>query len=184
MERREKNWRKVICFLTFIIFFVSFFSLTGRTQLTANIGLVDLETVVQEYKKYQKMQQKFTEQSQQNQEQLLQRKKEIEELKDKLKAQESLLTVEAVRERSKRIEEKEGELHAWQKQVSEALSSQKKSYMKEILRDVLVGIKIIAEQENCDFILDKGMLLYTSPKKRLDLTEKVILLLNKEQTKE
>ncbi len=183
MEKKERGCIRMVWFLIFTIFFVSFFSLTGRTQLTANIGFVDLKTVIQEYKKYQKMQQKLTEQSQQNQGEFLQRKKEIEELKAKLKAQESLLTVEAVRERSKRIEEKEGELRAWQKQASTALSRQKKSYMEEILRDILAVIKTIAEQENCDFILDKGMLLYTSPKKRLDLTEKVILLLNEKQTK-
>ena len=180
MQTKVKGCTRVGLFLAGCILLASFCSAAAIAQVPANIGFVELQKVIQEYKKNQDLQQKLEAQNQNNQEEFLQKKTEIDELKEKLKIQESLLDVEAMREQAKRIEEKESELRTWQKEKSDEFNAQKRRYTEEILGDILAVIRTLAVQENYQFILDRGTLLYAAPEEKFDLTDKVLSLLNQE----
>lgn len=174
------------------------------------IGYVDFERILSEYEKNKDLifqletqLNSWLERQQKEYQQILQEKEEeigeltkyLEELEE---GKESGIFAEAeekIKETQAEIERKKGELESLvqhineelQGQLNEELQKQNEEYKNrldnEIIPDIMAMVEVIAVEDGYRFVFDKRDLIYVQDSKivrSLDITEKVLLILNEE----
>jgi outer membrane protein len=151
------------------------------------LGFISSEEIFQKYEGTKEAQDKFNKEVAVWEQQATNMQKEIKDLQDQLEKQSLLLTNDRKREIEDKLKQK---VATYQKFLQEKLNPQEgEAYKrnaeltKPIIDKINVIIAKIAKDENYDFIFDQkaGGIVFAKP--AYDLTDRVILLLNKEGTK-
>lgn len=185
--RGEKN--KSLIILLFCLFFIVGLSVnTARAALDVKIGYVNLERIFQEYEKTKELEARLELENEADQRVLSERRqlieKEMDELKEELEMQGLMLSESAKQEKQAEIERRVEELDEFSRYIEQRNIEREAKYTDDILKDLQLKlpliIKSIAEKEGYRFIFDSRILLYVTPEKEFDLTDKVIAQLNEE----
>jgi len=169
--------------LLLIFLFLGGFIRVAKADLVVNIAYVDVQKVFNGYDKTKDLQIAWDSQKESASKQIETKKKEIEKLKEELKSQELLLTEEAKKKRQEEIAAKTDELNKFINSVSQQINKKNEEYSNEILKDIKLKVKEIAEREGYRFVFTKDVLIYVTPELEFDLTEKVISELNQDYKK-
>ena len=166
--------------LLLVFLFLGGFIRVAKAELVVNIAYVDIQRIFNEYNKTKDFQTMWDSQKEEASKQIEAKKKELEKLREELKSQELLLTEEAKRQRQEEIAAKTDELNKFINTVSQQINKKNEEYSNEILKDIKLKVKEIAEREGYRFVFYKDALIYVTPEKQFDLTEKVISELNQD----
>ena len=168
--------------LLFLIFLLCFLLGLGirapKAALIAKIGYIDIQKVFQGYEKTGDLEVSLKKDQAEHQQNLEKLKEEIEKIKDELKEQELILTESAKEEKQAEIDRRIGELDNLARDITEKLEKRREEYTNEIVKDIKATIRSIAEREGYRLIFYKDALIYATPEREFDLTEKVLSQLN------
>ncbi|MGA3050779.1 MAG: OmpH family outer membrane protein [Chitinispirillaceae bacterium] len=157
-------------------------ALSASAQL--KMGYVNSEIILSKYAGTKEAQDKFNKEQAKWEQEGSQRKNEVTALKDQIDKQSLLLSAE----RKKELEDSLQQKYIQYQQFLQDKFGQKgeiytkeEELMKPIIDKINLIIQKIAKDENYDFIFDARAsgVVYAMPK--YDLTERVLLLLNKEK---
>ncbi len=147
------------------------------------IGYINSDRIINEYQGTKEAQEKFNKEVAKWEQEASERQKEIKTKKEQLDKQSLLLSSERKKELESQLEQ---ELIEYNKFLQEKFGQQgdavkkNEELLKPIMEKVNKILEKIAKDENYDFIFD-GRYSLAYAKKAYDITEKVILILNKEQ---
>jgi len=178
--KKGKKMKIKVLTLLLVFLFLGGFIRVAKAELVVNIAYVDAQRIFNEYNKTKDFQTMWDSQKEEASEQIEAKKKEIEKLREELKSQELLLTEEAKKKREEEIAAKANELNNFINTVSQQINEKNEEYSKEILKDIKLKVKEIAEREGYRFVFYKDALIYVTPEPQFDLTEKVISELNQD----
>lgn len=155
--------------------------MSGSAWAELKIGYVNSEEIFAKYKGTQDAQEKFDKVAAGIQQQATNMKKEIETLKDQLERQSLLLSKERKKELEDKIKAKAAEFEDF---VSKNygregdLVKKNEEMTKPIIEKIQKIIDKIADDEHYDLVLDSRMggIIYAS--KKVDLTDRVLKILN------
>lgn len=146
------------------------------------IGFVDYQQIFARYEGTKEAQDKYDKEVAKWEQEATKRQKEIRDLKEKIEKQSLLLSAERKKELEDSLSQKlsryEQFLQSKFGQKGEALSKNEE-LVKPIVEKIQQIIDRISKEENYDFIFDKrgGGVVFGKP--AYDLTERVLVLLNK-----
>ncbi|MFQ6066355.1 MAG: OmpH family outer membrane protein [bacterium] len=168
--------------LLFLIFLLCFLLGLGirapKAALIAKIGYIDINKVFQGYEKTGDLEARLKKSQTEHQRNLEKLKEEIGKLKVELKEQELILTESAKQEKQAEIDRRISELDKLAQDITEKLEKQREDYTDEIVNDIKLMTKSIAEREGYRLVFLTEALIYVTPEPEFDLTEKVLLELN------
>lgn len=161
-------------------------AITFCLAVDMKIGFINSKVIFEKYEGTKEAQDRFNKEVSQWEQQASDLQAEIKGLKDQLDKQSLLLTSERKRQIEETMKEK---MAIYQKFLSEKLGQEGEVYKrnaeltKPIVEKMQVIITKIAKDENYDFIFDQtaGGVIFAKP--TFDLTDKVLLQLNKETAK-
>jgi len=157
-------------------------ALSASAQL--KMGYVNSEIILSKYAGTKEAQDKFNKEQAKWEQEGSQRKNEVTALKDQIDKQSLLLSAE----RKKELEDSLQQKYIQYQQCLQdkfgqkgEINTKEEELMKPIIDKINLIIQKIAKDENYDFIFDARAsgVVYAMPK--YDLTERVLLLLNKEK---
>lgn len=168
----------------FAVSVVAFFMAVPNAFAELKIGFINSEVIFTKYEGTKEAQEKFNKEVAKWEQDASKRQKEIKSLKEQLDKQSLLLS----NERKKELEDSLGQkLTLYEKfvqdkfgQKGEALSKNEE-LTKPIIEKINRILEKIAKDENYDYIFDAraGGIVYAKP--AYDLSERVLMLLNKEK---
>jgi outer membrane protein len=176
------TWIKWLAFLGILILMLA----APGTGKALKIGYINSEEIFENFKGKKKAQEKYDKEVAAWQQKMEKKQKEIQELKEKAKARELLMSKEAKEKLKNEIDRKSQE---YQHFVTEVFGREGKAfrknaeYTKPIVERIMAIIKRIAEEEDYDFVFDtvNGGLIHSKPD--YNLTKRVLAILNKESGK-
>jgi outer membrane protein len=116
--------------------------------------------------------------------QAMKKQEEISRLMEDYKRQELLLSPEKKAEIQATLSRKDEEFQSFQEEIfgqSGKIAQKQDELVKPIITKIMTAIQKVAEAENYDFVFDKGSLPFA--KLKYDITDKVLVELNKTATK-
>jgi outer membrane protein len=154
------------------------------TWAELKLGYINSEAIFQEYSGTKEAQDKFNKEVAKWEQDASKKQKEIKDLKDQIDKQSLLLSAE----RKKALEDSlDQKMAQYQKFIQEKFGqkgealSKNEELTKPIIEKINQIIEKIAKEENYDYIFDAraGGIVYA--KKAFDLSDRVLVLLNKEK---
>ena len=148
------------------------------------IGYINSQQIFENYAGTKEAQDKFNKEVAKWEQEASDQQKEIKELKDQLDKQSLLLSTERKKDMEDRLQQKMAE---YQKFVEQKLGqngeaiSKNEELTKPIVEKINKILEKIAQEENYDFIFDARSGGVVFAKKTYNLTDRVIVLLNKEK---
>jgi outer membrane protein len=168
----------------FIFTAVALCAIAMSVSAEMKVGFINSEAIFAKYEGTKEAQQKFNKEVEKWEQEASKRQKDIKGLKEQLEKQSLLLS----NERKKELEDSlRSKLALYEKflqekfgQKGEALAKNEE-LTKPIIEKINKILEKIAKEENYDFIFDAraGAIVYAMPK--YDLSERVLMLLNKEK---
>jgi outer membrane protein len=149
------------------------------------IGYVDIQKVFEEYSSAQEVKKQLERELKQKEKELKVLEKEILAIKEVLNTN-IMLTEAAKKKREKELAEKESAYLELFKKYQAELAEKEKDALKEIEKEIIEKIEKIGKKEGYTIILNKSLggvlyVLYAQPK--LDLTARIIKMLNQDENK-
>lgn len=166
--------------LSLVFLFLGGFIHVANAELVVNIAYADVQEVFNQYQKTKELEDELKVQSEIQGQKIQVKRDEIDRLREKLQSQELLLTEEARKQREGEIIAKTQEFNEFVNSISQEINEREKGYTDEIIGDIMLKVKEIAEREGYRFVLDGTALLYVTPEQEFNLTQKVISELNQE----
>lgn len=144
---------------------------------TQNIVYVDLFEVFNKYKKTEDYQNVLEKEQGKKESELEKQKKEIDKLQEEFK----LLKDSEKEKKRKALEAKASDFDIQRRQALLDLKKDRDEKMKEILKDIETAIEKYARKNKLTLVIKKAAITYGD--KRLDKTQDIIKILNKEYKK-
>ncbi len=164
-------------------------TLTANSQRRMRIASVDMDYILEKMPEYQSALKELNLRAERWKNTIQRKEKEIKDLKDKLEQEKILLTKELLQEKQEEIAFKEKELLKYQlaKFGPEGDYILQKEHLVTPVQDrVFNAVAKLVQSAKYDIVFDKSNdklgLIYTSPK--LDISDKILKLINKERGKE
>ncbi len=157
-----------------LLFLLSFL---GRAENLAKVGYVDMDRVFDEYTETQKASQELNKEISARRTEITKLENEITTLKEKLDAQEALLSKEERSKRAQVINQKILDLQKYVRDIEMDLARKEEAMTKKLITAIYNVVREIARKEGYTLILRKDSILYGE--EGMDLTDKVIKVLNK-----
>ena len=148
------------------------------------VGYVNSEAILEKYEGAKEAGDRLTKEAAKWEQEASKRQNELKALKDQIDKQSLLLSAERKKELEDSLQQKYAQYQQFLQdkygQKGEAYTKQAE-YYKPIVEKINKIIEKISKEENYDFIFDarSGGFLYAAPK--YDLTDRVLMLLNKEK---
>jgi outer membrane protein len=161
---------------------VAVIGISSFAQAELKVGFINSEKIFAEYQGTKDAQDKFNKEVAVWEQEATVRQKEMKDLKDQLEKQSLLLSTERKKEIEATLQTKMAEYQKFLQekfgQDGEALKKNE-TLTKPIIEQINVILEQIAKAENFDFIFDAraGSLVFAKP--GYDLTDRVVLALNK-----
>jgi outer membrane protein len=148
------------------------------------IGIVNSSTIINKYEGFKEGQEKINKETAKWDQSLSDKYKEIRKLKEQLDQRSLVLSVDRKKELQDSIANKETQARLEEQRIyskNGEVDKRNIELSKPIVEKINRIIEKIAKDENFDMIIDSyvGGVIYAMPK--YDLTERVIMLLNKEK---
>ncbi|MCM8795135.1 MAG: OmpH family outer membrane protein [Candidatus Omnitrophica bacterium] len=164
--------------LVFVFGLVIF--LLGRTSFVnavEKLAYVDLSRIFSEYNKTKDYDKVLTDKQNVYEGERDKKVSEVKQLQDKM----NLLSDKEKEKKKEELEEKIKALQEYDRQKTTDLRKEQDEKMKEILKDIEEAVRKYAEQEGYSLVFNDRVLVYQS--KSLDITDKIIDILNKQYKK-
>ncbi|MCL5674404.1 MAG: OmpH family outer membrane protein [Candidatus Omnitrophica bacterium] len=141
------------------------------------IGYVDTLKVFYSYNKTQKDMKIWQSEQTSQESKIASLQKEIKTLQDAYNKQKSLLKPAEAKKRKADIGKKFDALMSFENQANQSLTKEKDALITKLKDDIYSSVKIFAQKEKYDLILDSQAVLYAPPGN--DVTDQIITILNK-----
>lgn len=152
------------------------------------IGFIDMEYILENVPDYIEAKNQLEQKAQKWKQEIETRKVEIAKLKDALKTEKALLTLELISEREEEIKFRETELLNYQQKKfgpTGDLITQKSVLTKPVQDQVFNAVQDIAEAKKFDFIFDKSSdLTMLFAAKRFNISDQVIRTITRAEKRE
>ncbi|OPY80420.1 MAG: periplasmic chaperone [Syntrophorhabdus sp. PtaU1.Bin153] len=167
--------KKILLIATMIVVFA--FPIVARGQ-ALNVVYIDVQKVMVESDKGKEAKQTLSREAERLKKNLDGKQSELQKMKDAIEKQGATITPDARAEKEKQYQ---GKLKDYQRLVSDSqteLQQKDMEYTQKILKDIEEAVKSLGEKEKYTLILEKSQsgILFASPS--IDITPKVISLVN------
>ncbi len=105
-------------------------------------------------------------------------KRELQSMQDLIKRQAGVLSKKALEEKQEALRKKEREFQRRAADEGQEFGRRNNRYVAVIVREVQTVLAELTQQESCDFVMERGQYVVFAAE-RLDITNKVIQVLNK-----
>ncbi|MBU1998391.1 MAG: OmpH family outer membrane protein [Candidatus Omnitrophota bacterium] len=163
---------KKICVLALLLMF-----LVGSAYAADKFAYVDLTLIFSEYYKTKDYEKILEAKQKQYDSEREKRVSEVKQLQDKL----DLLSEKEKEAKKGDFETKLRDLQEYDRQNIENLRKEEFDRQKEILKDIEDAVRQYSEKEGYTMVFNDRVLVYQT--KNLDITEKIVEILNKEKKK-
>ena len=171
-------------FPTYFLYFVLLVFSNSEAQRGLRVGYVDMQYVMEKVPEYQQAVNQLDQKSQQWRVEITKKKKEIENLEQKLENERPLLTQALIEEREEEINYLRSQMLEYKKEkfgVSGDYVTQKRKLVQPVQDQVFNAIQELGKTREYDFIYEMSAdasLLYSS--KRHDISDMVLKLIQRE----
>ncbi len=168
--------KKVVFFLVASIFVLTF--LSGKANAADKFGYVDILRIASEYSKAKDYNKKLEGRKDSYQAEIDKKAEEINQLGDKIK----LLSEKEKEAKNKELEDKIKTLEEYRQGKLIDLRKEDFENTKVIVEDIKSAIKQFAEKEGYTLVFDGRALVYDN--QNIDITDKILIILNKNYKKQ
>jgi outer membrane protein len=166
------------------VFVLTTVIIVSAAMAEMKIGIVNSSTIINKYEGFKEGQEKINKETAKWDQSLSDKYKEIRKLKEQLDQRSLVLSVDRKKELQDSIANKETQARQEEQRIyskNGEIDKRNVELSKPIVEKINRIIEKIAKDENFDMIIDSyvGGVIYAMPK--YDLTERVIMLLNKEK---
>ncbi|MEA3560244.1 MAG: OmpH family outer membrane protein, partial [Candidatus Omnitrophota bacterium] len=174
-EDKVKKLSVIFLGLTMLVALIAPVSSEGKD--ISKVGYIDLAKIFDQYNKTKDSDSKLEDEWKDKQDEVKKLKDKITGLKDEL----DLLSPEGKDKKQIEIDKKIKKLQDFSKEAKDELGSKRSEMVREILGDIDKVINEYGKSQGYDLILNERVLLYR--KEGLDLTDKVVKILNNKYKK-
>jgi outer membrane protein len=166
------------------VFFLTTAIIVSAAMAEMKIGMVNSSTIINKYEGFKEGQEKINKETAKWDQSLSDKYKEIRKLKEQLDQRSLVLSADRKKELQDSIANKETQARQEEQRIyskNGEIEKRNIELSKPIVEKINRIIEKIAKDENFDMIIDSyvGGVIYAMPK--YDLTERVLMLLNKEK---
>ncbi len=156
----------------------------GTMAANMKIGVVNSRLIMSKVKKFQDAQSRLNKKIAKEEQKLSNLYKEVERLSVELEQQKMILSADKRKEKENIIKQKYMEMKTAEQQIfgpQGQLEKERAKLAEPLLKDIKKVIDEISKKEKYDVVLDSGVgvVLFHNP--RLDLTQKIVDVLNKKK---
>jgi len=141
-----------------------------------NVGYVDIEKVFNQYEGTKKAKEKLQGELEKEQKKIEEKKSEIIKLKEDLEKKASVLEKSKVDAKKAELQTKLEKLQSDAMEIQQKLLGQEKEMTANIVEEIRVIVKKIAEEKKYDMVFEKNLLLYGGD----DITPFVVKKMNEQ----
>jgi outer membrane protein len=141
-----------------------------------NVGYVDIEKVFNQYSGTKKAKEKLQGELEKEQKKIEEKKAEILKLKDDLEKKASVLEKSKVDAKKMELQTKLEKLQSDAMEIQQKLLGQEKEMTANIIEEIRVIVKKIAEEKKYEMVFEKNLLLYGGD----DITPFVVKRMNEQ----
>lgn len=174
------NYRRMIRFSSLLLIGLLFLGVqTGKAQQTPiKIGYIDLEKINDNWNKYRQAAEQVKTFIASKRQQLIEQKNELMSEYESFRLKQELLPAEDAKARQQELSLEAKNLRDKETEDAKAVEDKRKELLNPLMQELENAVEKVARDGNYTFIFERRMLFYFSKDPNLDITERVLKLLN------